>query len=135
MRRNIAIGTSSMRSAALDVGQHGQVIQALLLAMGDHATQCARSQVHVGIAEEQPLAGGELRPAVQRVNLAQPAGRQLVNVQHAQPVVARRELIGQCTGVVGRAVIDQDELDLGIAFVEAQTSTPGQAAPPRYRPG
>ena len=47
--------------------------------------------MHIGIAEEQPFAGGELRTAMQRVDLAEPAGRQVVDVQYAHAGVSRGE--------------------------------------------
>jgi hypothetical protein len=74
--------------------------------------------VHVGIAEQQPVAGRTLDAGRQRMHLAEPAGGELVDPRDRDPVIAGCERASDLAGPVGRAIVDDDDLDGGIAARE-----------------
>ncbi len=62
-------------AACWNLGNEGQVIEALSLAMSYRASNRRGLEDHVGVGEEQVFAAGAQGAAMQRVVLAEPSGR------------------------------------------------------------
>ena len=88
--------------------------------MGDRPLQRAGLVVDVRVGEQHVLAGRARERDVHRVHLAEPAGRQLADVQRDDPRVLACEPIDDLAGVVGRAVVDDDVLGVRVALGEAR---------------
>ena len=83
---------------------------------------------HVGVGEEQDFAGGRVSAALGRVGLAEPAGREFVDVQHLQARVSGAQPLGDLAGAVGGAVVDEDDLVVGVAKGEERAQGPFHGA-------
>jgi hypothetical protein len=94
------------RPAHVQLRQHDEVVERRAFAFADRAPQHLRIEVHVGIGEQQVLAARDLRAGVQRVRLAQPARRQLRDVQRTQAGFVERQPVQDGACGIGGAVVD-----------------------------
>ena len=90
-----------------------------------HAARCGvGGEGHVGVGEEQDLAGGRVRPALGRMGLAEPSRREFVDVQHLEPRVPGAQAFSDLPGAVGGAVVDVDHLIVRVAQDEERLQGP-----------
>ena len=80
--------------------------------------QRAGGKMDIGVGKKQPIAAGNFDAALERMYFTQPAVRQSLHVQGANPPVACRQPIDDCTRPVGGAVVDQDKFEVGIVLPE-----------------
>jgi hypothetical protein len=75
----------------------------------EEARHLAQIELEVAIAEADELAARIGEPGAQRAAIAP-----IFLVVHADAGLGRRQLIGQCGGSVGRAVVDDEDLDRSV---------------------
>ncbi len=95
-------------------GHYGQMLQTVGLKITDG--YCQRTWLHdnVRISEQKQLAVGSLCATVQGVIFPEPACRQFRDVYNLKPCVFCRHLYKDGSGLIGRAVIQNDEFEIGI---------------------
>ena len=94
------------------------MIEPVLLAVGDDALERAGAEVDVGVGQQDPLAAGAHEALVHRVKLSEPTVGELANVERRHARVGGGEAVDDRAGVVGRAIVHQDDLQCRVAVVE-----------------
>ena len=67
---------------------------------------------YVAVGEEKDVACGRVRSALDRVAFSEPAGGEFRHVEHGEPVVLGTEAIGDLTGAIVGAVVDEDDFEV-----------------------
>jgi len=98
-----------------------EVVEALAHGVRGGLTQRALREHDVRVGEEQPLAGRALGASPQRVVLAEPPRRQLVDAKHQQSLVPRGEVSEDGARRVARAIVDGDDLEARIVLREQRS--------------
>ena len=97
------------------------MVDRVLYGIGHRAAERAGRHVDVGIGEQQPGPARLFRAQVQCMNLAQPVLGQLLDVDRQYPRIGHRHAVDDVGGAIRGAVVDEDDLQIGIVLRQDRT--------------
>lgn len=106
------------QAGRVELREDGGVAEPIRLGVADDPAQGPGAHEHVAVAEEDPLSSAGARPRGERVELPEPALWQCGDVHGADPRVGRRDPVDDRRRGVGRAVVDQDQLQVRVVVGE-----------------
>ena len=87
--------------------------------MVDRGGHGASAELHISVDEDEHVPAGLLREPMARPGLAEPSGgREIVgSVDDFDPRIRSHDLADHVTGAIGRAVVEDEDLQVGQAFL------------------
>ena len=104
-------------------GHNGEQVRVGLLRHSKDRGEGGRKGEGIGIDEAEPVRAGEADSLEEGVRLAGPTGRKLGAVEHGQAGVAGGAALQYLRRGVGGAVVQDDQLEIGIGLGEQAVDT------------
>ncbi len=108
------------------VAEEREVVQVALRCESNGAAENVRFQANVSVSKEQPLAIGLFVSFLEGMRLAEPAGREIGNVNDPKPRMQSGEIIEDAAGGIFRTVINGDYLKGGVIDIHQRGKRGGQ---------